>query len=38
MFKELKQVVMLISQQMEYFNREENYKRKPNRNPRVEKN
>lgn len=38
MFKELKQVVMLIRQQMGNFNREKNYKIKPNRNSRVEKN
>ena len=38
MFKELKQVVMMISQQMGNFNRETNYKRKANRNSRVEKN
>ena len=38
MFKELKQVAMLISQQMGNFNREKNYKIKPNRNSRVEKN
>lgn len=38
MFKELKQVVMLISQQMGNFKREKNYKIKPNRNSRVEKN
>ena len=38
MFKKLKQVVMQISQQMGNFNRKKNYKRKPNRNSRAEKN
>lgn len=38
MFKEFRKIVMTISQQLGNFNRETNYKRKPNRNSRIEEN